>query len=133
MFFFHRAVPSSPINLNAEAVEGDPSSLYVTWVPPAVPNGVITRYGVYCQESQPMMGSGSGGSFLSPVFTGGSELNATVTGLIPFTIYGCFVSANTSVGEGNASATVFQTTDEFSKFGNDTLKGPVTSFLVSVL
>jgi hypothetical protein len=46
----------------------------------------------------------------------GSEMNATVDSLEPFTNYGCYVSANTSIGEGDESATIFQTTDEFSKF-----------------
>ena len=103
-------------------MDGDPYSLYVTWAPPTVPNGYITGYTVYCQDSQTMLGSGGGPvMFLAPstpTFTssaGGEELNATVTGLTPFSNYGCYVSANTSIGEGDSSSPVFQTTDEFSK------------------
>lgn len=104
-------------------MSGDPYSLYVTWMPPSVPNGYILQYSVSCQESRLVVGSG-GGMYLLPTapspttFTStvlGSEQNATVGGLEPFTNYGCFVSANTSIGEGNTSTTVFQTTDEFSK------------------
>ena len=53
----------------------------------------------------------------------GYELNATITGLTPFTDYGCYVSANTSVGEGNFSVTVFEKTDEYSKQGHLKFKG----------
>ena len=104
-------------------VNGDPYSLRVSWLPPSVPNGYITHYNVYCQESLLVMGSGGGmlalptslyfQTFTSTVY--GTELNATVTGLTPFTNYGCYVSANTTIGEGNNSFSVFQTTDEYSK------------------
>ena len=114
--------PSAPTNPQAWSVMGDPYSVYVAWMPPLVTNGYILQYSVYCLESQLMMGSGSGMYFLptapSLTFTAtvqGSELNATVSGLEAFTNYGCYVSANTSIGEGNTSAITFQTTDEFSK------------------
>ena len=107
-------------------MSGDPYSLYLTWMLPMVPNGYVLSYRVYCQESQPSTGSGNGMlSYMLPmasspadIFTSmvfGYELNATVTGFVPFTNYGCYVTANTSIGEGNRSATVFQTTDEFSE------------------
>ena len=104
-------------------MDGDPYSLYVTWDPPTTPNGYITSYNVYCQDSQTMVGSGGGPVMsLLPIpstFTtstaDGDTLNATVTGLTPFSSYGCYVSANTSIGEGDSSDPVFQTTDEFGK------------------
>lgn len=107
------------------AVSGDPMSLYVTWNPPTYPNGIITHYNIYCQESPLAIGSGSGlFAFDTPpsdyaTFTGtvqGSDMAATLTGFTPFTNYGCQVSANTSVGEGMTSDTEFQTTDEYSEF-----------------
>ena len=115
-------VPSSPTSPRADVVNGDPYSLKVSWQPPTVPNGYITHYNVYCQESQLVFGSGGGmqvlpTSLYSSTFTRtvyGTELNATVGGLTPFTTYGCYVSANTSIGEGNITS-VFQTTDEYSK------------------
>ena len=91
--------------------------MYISWMKPLVPNGAITHYNVYCLEMnasillQPL--SSSSDLFTEVVF--GVTLNATVGGLIPFTEYGCFVSANTSTGEGNFSNVVFQTTDEYSK------------------
>ena len=105
-------------------VNGDPYSLRVSWLPPAVPNGHITHYNAYCQESQLVFGSGGGmlATLYSSTFTStvyGTELNATVTGLTPFTNYDCYVSANTSVGEGNSSELVSQTTDEYSKLPPD--------------
>ncbi len=69
------------------------------------------------------MGSGSG-MMMSPQLANqitfssvvlGSELNATVSDLTPFTDYACYVSANTSVGEGNLTTPVYETTDEFGK------------------
>ncbi len=117
--------PSSPTNPIVDVVNGDPYSLRVSWMSPAVPNGYITHYNAYCQESQLVFGSGIGGGMLAlptslypSTFTStvyGTELNATISGLIPFTNYGCYVSANTSIGEGNNSISVFQITDEYSK------------------
>ena len=92
-----------------------------------MPNGIITHYNVYCQEAHFVVSLGSGdGMFVLPktpsqlTFTStvqGYKLNTTITGLTPFTDYGCYVSANTSVGEGNFSVTVFEATDEYSKQG----------------
>lgn len=107
------------------AVAGNPSSLYISWNPPVYPNGYITHYNVYCQESQLVAGSG-GSMFVLPTSAyqplfmttvQGYDMNATVTGFTPFTNYGCQVSANTSIGEGIISATVYQTSDEYSEFG----------------
>lgn len=105
-----------------QAVPGDPYSLYLTWMPPTEPNGYIIQYNIYCQDFQ----LGSGGPTMLPFWetsTSGSELNATVAGLTPFTNYECFVTANTSVGEGNSSNIEYQTTDEFSKL--DSVAAPI--------
>lgn len=119
--------PLAPTDVDVLAVSGDPVSLYVSWGPPVFTNGYITHYNIYCQESRVAAGgSGSGGDMFvlptsthEPIFTStvqGCEMNATITGFTPFTNYGCFVSANTSVGEGSVSSSVFQTTDEYSKY-----------------
>ena len=117
-------VPLSPTDVTVSAVPGDPLSLYVIWRPPVFPNGYITHYSVYCGESEMSSGSGSGDTLYLPmsgsqtiytITVQGQEMNATVTGFMPFTNYGCYVTANTSVGEGSASSAVFQTTDEYSK------------------
>jgi len=55
---------------------------------------------------------------LSTVFTysvTGSYLNASISSLTPFTSYGCYISANTTIGEGSTSSLVYTTTDEYGK------------------
>ena len=49
------------------------------------------------------------------VVTNGTESEAFVEDLTPFTNYGCFITANTSVGEGTSSIIVTATTVESSK------------------
>ena len=49
------------------------------------------------------------------VVTKGTELKTFVEDLTPFTNYGCFITANTSAGEGSSSRIVTATTDESSK------------------
>ena len=64
-------------------------------------------------------GSGSGESGSKPMYddiiVNTLELNATITGLTPFTEYSCYTSATTSIGEGNFSDAILETTDEYSK------------------
>ena len=92
----------------------------MSWDPPASPNGHITNYTVYCQEAQTEIGSGDSLLMLpsvplNTVFTNGSDQNAFITGLTQFTNYGCYISANTTIGEGSTSSLVYTTTDEYSK------------------
>ena len=109
-----------------------PRELYATWESPTVPNGIITSYSVYCFESfEPESGSGSGsGRGVNPLLlfsdssaasdvhistVNGSELETTITDLIPYTIYDCYVTANTSAGESDPSRTKSTRTDEAGK------------------
>ena len=78
---------------------------------PLKPNGVISSYNVYYLESNTSSSIDIFGEVVP-----GTSFNATVGGLTPFTEYGCFVSANTSIGEGNNSYVTYQTTDEYSKY-----------------
>jgi len=115
--FFNDLVPSSPIGLSASLVSGDPYSLFISWMKPQKPNGMILSYNVYCLESN-ISSSIQSLSSTSDIFdevVSGNSFNATVGGLTPFKEYGCFVSANTSIGEGNNSFVAYQTTDEYSK------------------
>ena len=130
--YLYFVVPSSPTSLSASAVSGDPYSLYISWMEPLKPNGVISSYNVYCQESNTSSSVGILGESIDifgesidifgesiDIFgevVPGTSFNATVGGLTPFTEYGCFVSANTSFGEGNNSFVTYQTTDEDSKY-----------------
>ena len=45
----------------------------------------------------------------------GNETVAVIDNLTPYTFYGCLVTANTSVGEGNSSFIQFNLTDESGK------------------
>ena len=49
------------------------------------------------------------------VVTNGTQSTTHVDDLTPFTTYGCFITANTSVGEGESSIIIRATTDESSK------------------
>ena len=122
-------VPFEPQSPRIEMIPNSPLELQATWEPPLQPNGVITAYKVYCFESDAYEdGSGSGYIYLTPftenistnaiVSTSvvpGTASEATVSGLTPYTWYECYVTANTSVGEGSASQTAAARTDESSK------------------
>ena len=87
-----------------------------------MPNGVILYYTVYCavrmsetgSDSSGSRGTSPDGSDTSTVSStvSGNETSAVVTELIPYTFYDCYVTANTSVGEGNASVVDSAQTDE---------------------
>jgi len=87
-----------------------------------VPNGVILYYTVYCDEAIAETGSGTSGigeplpdeTTTSSVVTtvSGNETSAVVTGLTPYTFYDCYVTANTSIGEGHVSVVDSAQTDE---------------------
>ena len=99
-------VPSSPQNFSLSPVAGSPSQLSASWSAPIPKNGIITGYSVYCNTSanqsyqEQVIGSN--------VPTIRSVVNETtlavmLTGLNPYTHYSCYVTANTSVGEGSPS------------------------------
>ena len=106
-------------------VDGAPTVLEVTWEPPFEPNGVILAYTVYCYELQYSSGlQYDDDSPLSPFFDDliaefstivpGNQTQTFVAGLTPFTIYECYITANTSVGEGSPSVIRSAQTDETS-------------------
>jgi len=104
-------------------IPDSPLELHAIWEPPLEPNGVITAYKVYCSVYED--GSGSGyvyltqntatNSIISTSVVPGNVTEAIVSGLTPYTLYECYVTANTSVGEGSASETVVAGTDESGK------------------
>ena len=49
------------------------------------------------------------------LYSDGTQSEAFVEDLTPFTNYECFITANTSVGEGSTSKIVTATTDESSE------------------
>ena len=132
---FCSSVPTNPVNTTLAKVVGSPTELHIQWKPPEQPNGIILVYNIYCTEvtandTQVLyLGSGSilvatssGSGMMTAmpnyailVVTNATESEALLEDLTPFTNYGCFITANTSVGEGTSSMIVTATTDESSK------------------
>ena len=116
-------MPEEPIT---KTILGSPLQLLVSWQLPSEPNGVILSYTVYCYESQDSDGSGSGGynNYLLPMLdtitpgtivqtvAPGNHSQLIVSGLIPYQTYDCYVTANTSAGEGDPSFINSAKTDE---------------------
>lgn len=123
-------VPSEPQEVTISTVYGFPTLLSLSWVPPSTPNGEVTNYIVYCEElpaNFDSIASGSGetsGEIEDVIFPeSNTTLSITLPGnengtlfpdLMPYTYYNCYVSANTSAGEGNFSIGVIARTDESS-------------------
>ena len=108
-------VPSSPQIIVLAPVAGSPTQLSASWSAPIPKNGIITGYSVYCNtsdnQSYPEQVIGSNVPTIRSVVNG-TTLAVTLPGLNPLTQYSCYVTANTSVGEGNSSATVSARTVE---------------------
>ena len=107
-------VPSE-VMANVSRRDGRPNELLVVWTVPESPNGVVLNYTVYCDISE----TSASGDMLTledtnttTVVVSGNLLSVVVTGLTPYTYYDCYVTANTSVGEGNASIVESAQTDE---------------------
>lgn len=105
-------MPSKPESPDADQIRDSPTELLVSWEHPVEPNGIITSYSVYCYDSE--IGSAySIEELKEPLITvQGDVTEAVVTELIPYTFYNCYITANTSVGEGNASDSATARTDE---------------------
>ena len=88
---------------------GRPTSLLVTWNIPAVTNGILVYYTVYCDESEStaLLTGTEGVAQVNPDFT-----STEISRLIPFKSYDCAVTASTSAGESNFSTIATATTDE---------------------
>ena len=106
----HFLAPSSPLSLILSSIIGSPTSLSAVWSVPIPRNGIITGYTVYCNTS-------SSQTYPEQVIgpnipTIRSVVNATTlavtlnTGLNPYTQYSCYVTANTSAGEGRPSVII---------------------------
>ena len=114
-FCLIHAAPSQPLSVSLAAVLGSPNQLTATWTPPIPKNGIITAYTVYCNtsanQSHPEQVIGPNMPTIRSVVNG-TTLSTMLTGLIPFTQYNCYVTANTSVGEGPPSEVVNTKTSE---------------------
>ena len=98
--------PSQPQNVTTDFV--NPTAFMVAWQTPAMPNGVITAYNVW--YNQTLNCSGSLVSFSDSV--AGSVLTYTFTGLEEDTPYVFYVSAETSAGEGEAAVVTGRTRED---------------------
>ena len=92
--FFITLVPeNAPINL--QVTGSSPSSVFVSWIEPTVPNGVITGYNLYVNYSD--------GSPVAMLASSSFSTNYTITGLTPYQLITVAVSATTTAGEGPLS------------------------------
>ena len=97
-------VPSLPLDFTLASVHCSPTQLSASWSAPIPKNGIITGYSVYCNTSANQ--SYPEQVINSPIIisvVNGTTLAVTLTKLNPYTQYSCYVTANTSVGEGSPS------------------------------
>lgn len=104
------AEPSPPRNIAVSRITNEPHTLFVSWTQPAVFNGLITNYTIYCDTTSGSNAIRTQQRSVAPTFT-----SMKFMGLMPFTAYQCAVAANTSAGESSRSSTAFATTDESGK------------------
>ena len=89
-----------------------------TWARHIPANGIITAYTLYCTgaEQQFYEDQSVPGQFFESL--GGNLSSTTLKNLLPFTVYECNITANTSAGEGNESSSVMRTS-ETCKYTNE--------------
>ena len=116
------AVPTYPRNLTLLPNLSSPTSLSASWSPPVPKNGIITGYTVYCNtslnQSFPEQVIGQNIPTIRLVTNGTTQFEIFSTGLDPYTMYCCYVTANTSVGEGSPSVIAIIRTAEWGKANN---------------
>ena len=121
--YWSSTAPTSPLNLSVSTVPGSPNQLSASWSPPIPKNGIITAYTVYCNTSAsqpyPEQMIGPNVPTVRSVVNGTTLAVAFTTGLNTYTQYNCYVTANTSVGEGTPSQIMTATTDQSSKHNPD--------------
>ena len=112
-------VPSSPLALSVSTVSGSPNQLSASWSSPIPRNGIIIAYTIYCNTSA---SQAYPEQIIGPKvptarsFVNGTTLAVTFrTGLSPYTRFDCYVTANTSVGEGIPSPVMTTRTSESGK------------------
>ena len=112
-------VPSSPLALSVSTVPGSPNQLSASWSSPIPKNGIIIAYTIYCNTSAsqayPEQVIGPNLPTARFVVNGRTLAVTFSTGLNPYTQYDCYVTANTSVGEGTPSSIITTSTSESGK------------------
>eukprot|EP00731_Ephydatia_muelleri_P007378 Em0003g1626a len=111
-----KSVPSSPLALSVSTVSGSPNQLSASWSSPIPKNGIIIAYTIYCNTSAsqayPEQVIGPNVPTARSVVNGTAMAVIFSTGLNPYTQYDCYVTANTSVGEGTPSLVITTRTSE---------------------
>ena len=101
------------------AVPGSHNQLTASWTPPIPTNGIITAYTVYCNTSAnqvyPEQVIGPNVPTVRSVVSGMKQEIIFRTGISPYTQYECYVTANSSAGEGTPSQIVMIRTSESGK------------------
>ena len=108
--------PLQTLGFSLAPVSGAGNKLSAAWAPPTQKNGIITAYTVYCNTSAtqvyPELVIGPNAPTIRSVVNG-TTLNTTFSsGVNPLTNYNCYVTANTSVGEGAPSQSLTTRTSE---------------------
>lgn len=94
MSILNHAVPEdSPTNI--KVIGNNPSSVTISWIPPSIPNGIITNYNLYLNYND--------GSEVSVVESAAPSTNYIVTSLEPYQLISVAISASTIAGEGPLS------------------------------
>ena len=102
-------VPSAPLNFSLAPISGSPDMLLAMWTAPARRNNSITAYTVYCNTSATQ-------AYIEPLVVNGTTLTTIIDhDLGPYSQYDCYVTANTSSGEGMASRVLSARTSELSE------------------
>ena len=85
------------------------SSIRASWVPPLVPNGIISGYGVYYGECSKVLDSS--------MMVSGDQQQVTLTALSPYTCYSVLLEACTVAGCRNSTSVESETTLEAAPQG----------------
>lgn len=102
-------VPGPPAAIKAAALSKD--SILISWLPPEKPNGRITHYTVYAREAGRV---GKHKTYMVRPDEGRQSRGLTheLHSLEEHQLYEFWVSATTSMGEGDATAMINQATNE---------------------
>ena len=113
-------VPSSPLALSVSTVPGSHNQLSASWSPPITKNGIIIAYTIYCNTSAslayPEQVMGPNVPTVRSVVNGTTLAATFSTGINPYSQYDCYVTANTSVGEGTPSPIITTRTSESGRY-----------------
>ena len=96
-------VPAGPPR-QVMSINKNSTSITVSWIVPATPNGVITEYQLQCSNQKQVFNHN----------VKGSQTTTTLSGLLPYTNYSCSITAHTRVGGGPA-ATISVSTKQDSE------------------